>query len=526
MQNPNLLPRVSVFTLFPAGVGQVLETGGMPTPSQEVASAPLGRVRHLLIHLDMVEDWRPLPARSSNSSGSTDSDDPPRRRVHRFDWHLGYEDGVSPPPLQPPQPPLPVRRLHEERGRPEQRGIDLRNRLSQRGQQGGCRVPLAPRLEREEDDDENFGGGNGRALVGRSWTDVLFRRGRSREPQGGNDGRYRSRTPRGGNRHFAGHRVGRSPARRPSRPPSRRRRSCRSRSPSKGRRAVSESRCLRGCASQGGGGNDNDKTSSRLASPASGRPPSGAAPTPPAHSSAAHAPLLVDPALCCSVHGQVVGATREGEDPMFLELAVAAAFHAEKSANASTLEAGASVPIGSAAPLGPVAPIGPVSPGPVAPLGPDGSAASPGLIASPGLGLLELVGEQMEGTATQPMQGGVEPFFAPLPPPLVATPPVRRRGRPRKKVLLPSRHSKRLEARPSPVLISMRAQVRIMKEMRVLKPGEPVGDEAVAEYIKRFQDPLPTVVVQGIRALTGLDSGKPLPPDVTEEADGATPEWV
>lgn len=100
MQNPNLLPRVSVFTLFPAGVGQVLETGGMPTPSQEVASAPLGRVRHLLIHLDMVEDWRPLPARSSNSSGSTDSDDPPRRRVHRFDWHLGYEDGVS-PPLQP-----------------------------------------------------------------------------------------------------------------------------------------------------------------------------------------------------------------------------------------------------------------------------------------------------------------------------------------------------------------------------------------------------------------------------------------
>lgn len=134
MQNPNLLPRVSVFTLFPAGVGQVLETGGMPTPSQEVASAPLGRVRHLLIHLDMVEDWRPLPARSSNSSGSTDSDDPPRRRVHRFDWHLGYEDGVSPPPLQPPQPPLPVRRLHEERGRPEQRGIDLRNRLSQRGQ--------------------------------------------------------------------------------------------------------------------------------------------------------------------------------------------------------------------------------------------------------------------------------------------------------------------------------------------------------------------------------------------------------
>lgn len=96
MQNPNLLPRVSVFTLFPAGVGQVLETGGMPTPSQEVASAPLGRVRHLLIHLDMVEDWRPLPARSSNSSGSTDSDDPPRRRVHRFDWHLGYEDGVSP----------------------------------------------------------------------------------------------------------------------------------------------------------------------------------------------------------------------------------------------------------------------------------------------------------------------------------------------------------------------------------------------------------------------------------------------
>lgn len=115
--------------------------------------------------------------------------------MHRFDWHLGYEDSVSPPPLQPPQPPLPVRRLHEERGQPEQRGIDLRNRLSQRGQQGGCRVPLAPRLEREEDDDDNFGGGNGRAPAGRSWTDVLFRRGRSREPQGGNDGRYRNRTP-------------------------------------------------------------------------------------------------------------------------------------------------------------------------------------------------------------------------------------------------------------------------------------------------------------------------------------------
>ncbi|EAZ26961.1 hypothetical protein OsJ_10887 [Oryza sativa Japonica Group] len=51
----------------------------------------------------------------------------------------------------------------------------------------------------------------------------------------------------------------------------------------------------------------------------------------------------------------------------------------------------------------------------------------------------------------------------------------------------------------SSVPVSLRAQVRIIKDMGILQQGELVGNDVVADqYIKHFEAPLPMVVVKGI----------------------------
>ncbi|KAF0932970.1 hypothetical protein E2562_013154 [Oryza meyeriana var. granulata] len=90
------------------------------------------------------------------------------------------------------------------------------------------------------------------------------------------------------------------------------------------------------------------------------------------------------------------------------------------------------------------------------------------------------------------------------------------------------RHSKRQAARHYSVLVSQRAQVRIMKEVGLLEPSETVGDEAVQEYISTFDTLLPSHVVEGIRALIGIggDGGGALPPDVAAAEDGLQPQMI
>lgn len=75
---------------------------------------------------------------------------------------------------------------------------------------------------------------------------------------------------------------------------------------------------------------------------------------------------------------------------------------------------------------------------------------------------------------------------------------------------MPSRRSGR-KARFSSVPVSKRAEVRLMEEMGLLTPGEPVGDAAVEAYAKSFDTPLPSHVITGLRALTRLDGVHDMP---------------
>lgn len=75
---------------------------------------------------------------------------------------------------------------------------------------------------------------------------------------------------------------------------------------------------------------------------------------------------------------------------------------------------------------------------------------------------------------------------------------------------MPSRRSGR-KARFSSVPVSKRAEVRLMEEMGLLTPGEPVGDAAVEAYAKSFDTPLPSHVIAGLRVLTRLDGVHDMP---------------
>lgn len=135
--------------------------------------------------------------------------------------------------------------------------------------------------------------------------------------------------------------------------------------------------------------------------------------------------------------------------------------------------------------------------------------------------------EQHQATVqTQPIHGGegerekvvLSPLFSQLQPPIILQAPLelappgaaKTKGCGRKVVQMPSRRSGR-KARFSSVPVSKRAEVRLMEEMGLLTPGEPVGDAAVEAYAKSFDTPLPSHVIAGLRVLTRLDGVHDMP---------------
>jgi hypothetical protein len=96
---PDFLPRAKRVTIFDHGAGQApLAAGGSQQP-RDVPPPPRGKSYDLLIHLDLVEDWRPPRDRTPGSvqSGvpsavSSESEEYPM--IYNFDdWTPGVMDG-------------------------------------------------------------------------------------------------------------------------------------------------------------------------------------------------------------------------------------------------------------------------------------------------------------------------------------------------------------------------------------------------------------------------------------------------
>nr|AAT01390.1 hypothetical protein [Oryza sativa Japonica Group] len=120
--------------------------------------------------------------------------------------------------------------------------------------------------------------------------------------------------------------------------------------------------------------------------------------------------------------------------------------------------------------------------------------------------------EQHQATVqTQPIHGGEgEPAAADHPAGAARAGAAKTKWCGRKVVQMPSRRSGR-KARFLSVPVSKRAEVRLMEEMGLLTPGEPVGDAAVEAYAKSFDTPLPSHVIAGLRVLTRLDGVHDMP---------------
>ncbi|GJN11417.1 hypothetical protein PR202_ga29610 [Eleusine coracana subsp. coracana] len=101
--------------------------------------------------------------------------------------------------------------------------------------------------------------------------------------------------------------------------------------------------------------------------------------------------------------------------------------------------------------------------------------------------------------------------FAELLPPVVfpstASPP-RHLPRPRTAPATApqSRPKSTRRAAKSSIPVSQRAQRRLVKELHFIAPKEPVTDQAVTEYLKMYQEPLPAKAIAEIRKATRLAS--------------------
>ncbi|EEE70116.1 hypothetical protein OsJ_30131 [Oryza sativa Japonica Group] len=176
----------------------------------EIAPPPRGRLPHVIVHLDEMEDWTPGPpcSPSSGVSGLPSSDlsdlGGPIPTVRTFQWYLGCADGTQPP----------------------------RRRAAARR---GCRAPPQRREDPEDDEDDDGRRRHAEDIPPRrrSLRDVIIGRGQSVESRAAEGARHRSRTPHpsGRQRAHGDGRQGRSRTRHNSRC-SCRCRSRRTRSPS------------------------------------------------------------------------------------------------------------------------------------------------------------------------------------------------------------------------------------------------------------------------------------------------------
>lgn len=91
---------------------------------------------------------------------------------------------------------------------------------------------------------------------------------------------------------------------------------------------------------------------------------------------------------------------------------------------------------------------------------------------------------------------------APLLPRPVTSPRRGGRGRGRKRVMVSTRSSMRLAARPSPIPVAQRAQRKLMRELQFIDDTTTPQDAAVTEYVDLYGQDLPQQAIDAIRAAT------------------------
>ncbi|CAO2179556.1 unnamed protein product [Urochloa humidicola] len=69
------------------------------------------------------------------------------------------------------------------------------------------------------------------------------------------------------------------------------------------------------------------------------------------------------------------------------------------------------------------------------------------------------------------------------------------------------RQSSRLMARASSVPVSQRGTHRLIRQLGMAGAGQEVGDEAVEQYIKMYQRPLPRKTVAALQSVTRIANG-------------------
>ncbi|EEC67121.1 hypothetical protein OsI_33928 [Oryza sativa Indica Group] len=425
-----------------------------------------------------MEDWTPGPPHppcspSSGVSGlpSSDSSDSggPIPTVRTFQWYLGCADGT-----QPPRQRAAVRR--------------------------GCRALPQRREDPEDDEDDNGRRRHAEDIPPRrrSLRDVIIGRDWSVESRAAEGARHWSRTPHpsGRQRAHGDGCQGRSRTRHSSRC------SCRCRS----RRTRSPSSLTpRG---QDGTGDAGGATTKVVA--VSGQADGDQQPVDALWDHDPMLPLLAEIAPKSSREAENETKRTGGEEPILGEDKVASA------AELGQEKMGHLVPDAQQAPKMDLL---------AQSTGDDEAQASTG--DQPTLVQQADCEEQHQATVqTQPIHGGegerekvvLSPLFSQLQPPIILQAPLelappgaaKTKGCGRKVVQMPSRRSGR-KARFSSVPVSKRAEVRLMEEMGLLTPGEPVVDAVVEAYAKSFDTPLPLHVITGLRALTLLDGVHDMP---------------
>ena len=74
----------------------------------------------------------------------------------------------------------------------------------------------------------------------------------------------------------------------------------------------------------------------------------------------------------------------------------------------------------------------------------------------------------------------------------------------RRRTLAPTRSSLRQAARPSPVPVAQRAQLKLMRELDFINGESPAPDAAITEFVESFGQDLPEEAVKAIRVAAKL----------------------
>ena len=457
MEDPDDLPRAVELSLFAAGAGRAFDINGFPSPTRIPASPPVGKKGEsaILVHLAGYEDWRPRSPEAvpSGTSSETGSSSPPAWVP--FTWVPGVLDGrrsaaaMGPRATvcRPPAPPLQHRDRDPEdddRGPRRQPGELKSYRVRQLFP--GCASSRSVRIRTQSPSGYRQHGDGGWRAVGE-----LDSGGRGRSMV-----RSPPRTARG--RDFIPHAA-----------------ECWER-----RRSRSPSRL---------GGQDVEEllVTSSQEPPTSGR-------FDPMALEATIPPPAQSPHLCFYPDNS-------GEAPLSPEYAPT-----------SLLGAGSlqEVKFGPGVQLGDDQPVYRATTHPPVEEIRDIEIADLVHRMEIDTGGHEMDEEGVDGAATAADGRGL---FKELPSPLLPTPtpsalqepPYGGRSR---KTMASTRCSLRLAAKPSPVPVAQRAQLKLMKELDFVNGQAVAPDAAVTAYVDMYADDLPEQAIMAIRAATKMGNKK------------------